>query len=239
VSKIVVLKLNEMMNSEKVKLFTHKLGTNDCGIAPVSRFNDAPKGFHPADLFPKTRSVIAFAKQIPRSTLSLSTSIPYTVFETVSLHETHRIAYELVLYLETNGYEAVIVPSEPYEYWDVENMTGKGLVSLKHIAHKAGLGVFGKNHLLYHPQLGNLMRLGAVLTNAELEPDDMIVQDICKAGCDLCISSCPSGAITEETVIQAKCRPYSSVTNLKGESIYACNVCRRVCPNVYGFEKVN
>jgi epoxyqueuosine reductase QueG len=225
------------MNSSDIKKQTAGSGAKVCGIAPIDRFTDAPKGFGPLDLFPRTRSAIAFAMQVPKSSLNLPTSIPYTVNELMSLHESHRVALELTLFIEANGYEAVIVPSEPYEYWDIETSTGKGLVSLKHIAQRCGLGVWGKNHLLYNPQLGNLMRLGAVLTNAELKPDAMIEKIICKSNCQLCISNCPGGAISETGVKQMICREFSQRTTSKGDHVYACNLCRRICPNLYGFAK--
>jgi epoxyqueuosine reductase len=222
------------MNSKTIKKFASQCGAKVCGIAPVERFSCAPKGFGPLDLYPQTQSVIAFALQSPRSSLNLPSNIPYTVNELITLHESHRIGLELVLHIESEGYEAVLVPSEPYEYWDAETKTGKGLVSLKHIAHVCGLGVFGKNQLLYNANLGNLMRLGAVLTNAILEPDAMVEREICKSNCRLCISSCPSGALSDTGVDQLKCREFGERKTLKGEPYYGCNVCRRVCPNVSG-----
>jgi epoxyqueuosine reductase QueG len=229
------------MNSSEIKQQAQKLGAQLCGIAPVSRFSQAPEGFSPLDLFPETLSVISFAKQISKSLLSLSTFIPYTVSDSVVLFETHRIAFELSLFLESKGFQAVLVPSEPYEYWDAETKTGKGLVSLKHLAHQCGLGVFGRNQLLYNSNIGNLMKIGAVLTNAVLEPDEIIEQEICKSSCQLCIKSCPSGALSEMGVNQFLCRNYSETKNKKGIDLYTCVTCRKVCPNISGFvsEKIS
>jgi epoxyqueuosine reductase QueG len=223
------------MKSIDIKQQAKLLGAKLCGIAPIERFNDAPEGFGPLDLFPETKSVIAFAKQVPKSTLHMSSPIPYTVLEHIILEETHRIAFEMMLYIENSGFSAAFVPSEPYEYWDEERKTGKGLVSLKHIAHRCGLGAFGNNHLLYNPKLGSLIKIGAVLTNATLEPDDMLEMKICKDNCKLCESKCPSGALTKDGVYQYKCRGYSQRETAKGDPIYSCNTCRRVCPNLSGF----
>jgi epoxyqueuosine reductase len=129
----------------------------------------------------------------------------------------------------------LLVPSEPYDYWDEENKTGKGLVSLKHIAHKCGLGSWGKNHLLYNSSIGSLMKIGAILTDAILDSDKIQNTQICKEGCELCISSCPTGALNSSGVEQKKCRQFSQGKTLKDEPIYSCNLCRKVCPNVYGF----
>ena len=79
------------------------------------------------------------------------------------------------------------------------------------------------------------MKLGAVLTNAILEPDVLFEKDFCEANCQLCISSCPTGALTVSGVDQFKCRAISVGKTLKGDSVYSCNVCRSVCPNVNGF----
>jgi epoxyqueuosine reductase QueG len=223
------------MNSNDIKKQAAKNGARLCGIAGIERFNEAPAGFNPTDLFPQTQSVIAFAKQMSKSALTLSSLIPYTVEEGNALHESHRIAVELALYIESQGYKAVMVPSEPYEYWDAENLTGKGLLSLKHVAYQCGLGAWGRNHLIYNPNIGSLMKIGAVLTDAVLETDAVLSKEICKPGCHLCASSCPSGAITQNGVQQWKCRPTSEGENAKGIDIYTCNTCRKVCPNVSGF----
>lgn len=220
------------MNSANIKKQAKLLGAKLCGIAPVERFKDAPEGFGPLDLFSETKSVIAFAKQVPKSTLSLTSKIPYTVLEHITLEETHRIALEIILYLENSGFRAVIVPSEPYEYWDAERKTGKGLLSLKHVAHRCGLGVWG---IIIYPHLGSLMKIGAVLTDAVLEADDMLEMKICKDNCKLCLSSCPSGALSKDGVDQFKCRGFSERETAKGDPIYSCNTCRRVCPNLSGF----
>jgi epoxyqueuosine reductase len=227
------------MNSTALKNEARALGAVLCGIAPVERFDNAPKGFGPTDLYPETRSVIAFAIPIPSGSLNLNTTIPYHAVEEVTLHESHRIAYRLAMFVEMHGFKAIMVPSEPYEYWDEVRKTGKGLVSLKHIGYLCGLGVFGKNQLLCNPAIGNLMKLGAVLTNARLEADNILDIITCKPGCRLCIDSCPSGALTETGVDQAKCRAYSQGKTAKGDPIYACNICRRVCANVQGEKKIS
>jgi epoxyqueuosine reductase len=206
-------------------------------IANIDCFHDAPLGFSPLDLFPQTKSVIAFAIKTPKTTLKLANRITYTVIENILLEQTNQIALQLMYFFEENGYDAMIVPSEPYEYWDAKTKTGKGMVSLKHLAYKAGLGVFGKNHLLYNPNFGNLIRLGAVLTNAILDPDPIIKDSYCSPTCNLCIDNCPAGAISEKGVIQKKCREHSTRKTLKGDVVYDCNVCRKVCVNASGVKK--
>ena len=40
-----------MLDSKKVKQIMMSLGADLCGIASIDRFADAPKGFHPVDVF--------------------------------------------------------------------------------------------------------------------------------------------------------------------------------------------
>ena len=41
-----------MIDSKAIKEKARRLGADICGIAPVDRFEDAPKGFHPFHIYP-------------------------------------------------------------------------------------------------------------------------------------------------------------------------------------------
>jgi len=220
-----------MIDSSNIKLKVLSLGADLCGIASIDRFVDSPVGFHPKDVYKDTKSVISIACRVPEAPLEASNLIPYFVNEEVVGAKIKRIAFEISLFIEDLGFDAVVVPSFPYDYWDEENQEGKGIVSLKHIAWLAGLGYIGRNSLLCTPEYGNLVKLGAVLTNAELVADDVKEGNMCLEDCDLCESACPVGAIHDYKVNQKKCRPNSEVVNKRGAEVYTCNLCRLVCPN--------
>ena len=55
-----------MLTSEMIKKAAYEAGADKCGIAPMSRFEGAPKEMDPRYLFPGAKSVIAFAFRIPR-----------------------------------------------------------------------------------------------------------------------------------------------------------------------------
>jgi epoxyqueuosine reductase len=138
-----------MRIEETIKSLARNLGADLCGIAPVERFRDAPAGFRPTDVFPQAKSVVALAKRFPEGPFHSRSLIPYTAANDVFLQEITRITVLLCAGIEAEtGARAVPVPSEPYEYWDVENREGKGLLSLKHAAWLAGLGVITANSLL-------------------------------------------------------------------------------------------
>lgn len=226
-----------METASEIKKIARELGADLCGIASVDRFAKSPEGFKPTDLYADAKSVVVFAKRMPAGVLVAKSTIPYSVADAISLHETHRIGFDLAVRLEDLGYIAVPVPAEPYRFWDAESMTGKGLVSLKHAGYLAGLGIIGKNSLLCNERFGNLIKLGAVLVNAAFEQDAPACDDVCPASCNLCIRSCPSGALGGSSVNQKKCRSYSEGTTDKGAEITVCNECRKVCPNRNGWRR--
>jgi epoxyqueuosine reductase QueG len=224
--------MNVTISSNEVKKKALGLGAKVCGIAPVQRFKEAPKGFHPADIFPETKSVVALAKLLPEGTLQANSPVPYSSAYDVLLDDVIRITFELCLQLERNdGLIAVPIPSEPYEYWDDEQKVGKGILSLKHAGYLAGLGSIGRNSLLANAEYGNRLLLGAALLNVTLEGDPITDYQFCDDNCNLCMKSCPVSAIHDSTVNQKLCRSNSGYLTKKGYFLYVCNECRKVCPN--------
>ena len=221
-----------MLRSEYIKQLASDLGADLAGITPAASFAQAPEGFRPQDIFPQAKSVLVLAKKLPEASFHAKNSILYTNANDVMLAEVIRISYALCNRLEAEyGVMALPVPSEPYDYWDTDTMTGKGLLSLRHAGYLAGLGVMGKNTLLTSPQYGNRIILGAALFNVELEGDAVLDEQLCHDGCALCLENCPVQAIDGGSVNQKRCRQNSIGKTKKGDSIYLCNTCRSVCPN--------
>jgi len=225
-----------MINSTEIKELVLNLGADLCGIASVDSFEIAPEGFRPTDLYPECKSVIVFAKKIPESIFYTKSNIPYSFVDDIALHEVLRLSLDISVKLENYNIAAIPIPSEPYDYWDKDTMTGKGLISLKHAGYLAGLGVIGRNNLLCNPEFGNLIKLGAILSNTKLDADTILYDDFCSDKCNLCVNSCPSGAIKGSSVVQEKCRLQSEGTTKKGAPITICNNCRRICPNRAGWK---
>lgn len=227
-----------MITSYEIKDLAKDLGADLCGIASIDGFDDSPKGFHPTDIYKNTKSIISIACKIPESSIYIDTPAPYTAIEDLALSKVSQIALSLTLHIEKCGFHAIMIPSVPYDYWDAETMTGKGILSLKHLGYKAGLGYIGKNSLLCNDLYGNLIKLGAVITDAEFRADTIIDCNKCIDSCNLCIESCPVGAIGLDSVVsQKKCRENAEVKNKRGVEIYACHECRKVCPNRNGIRK--
>src|SRR4030043_53854 len=152
-----------MINSQWIKTRAMQEGADLCGITPVARFADAPKGFHPRDIYPECKSVIIFASRFPLDNLRARTTVPYTFTRNMMVNKMDGIAFHLAQDLEAVDIPSIPIPSaEPYDYWDAGKRHGRGILSLKHAAQLAGLGVIGKNTLLINEKYGNMIWLGAV-----------------------------------------------------------------------------
>jgi epoxyqueuosine reductase len=227
-----------MISSRTIKRRTKQHGADICGVAPVARFADAPKGFHPCDIYPDCRSIVAFASHFPLSTLQAKTNAPYTLMRNKMVDKLDWISFHVSGELETEGVASVPIPSaEPYEYWDADRTHGRGILSLKHAGALAGLGVLGKNTLLMNERFGNMIWLGAILVSINLQADPIASYEGCTPEYTLCMDSCPQHALDGITIDQKLCRERSISHTQGGGWILSCNICRRICPYHAGLPK--
>ena len=218
------------MDSNYIKNLAYSLGAEVCGIGSLERFEAAPKGFHPLDIYPETKSVISIGIHFSSTLFDANTNAPYTLVKLKIGQLLDNISIMLANNLEEQGYKAIPIPTdEPYEYWDAENSQGRGILSLKHAAEACGLGRIGKNTLLINEKYGNRLYLGAVLTNIEL-PSDTLAQNLCYENCDICLKACPEAALDGITIDQKKCRQSCGSSTPGGGFIYSCFTCRKMCP---------
>lgn len=223
------------VDKSEIKDITKNLGADICGVASPDRFNDAPKGHHPLDIYSNCKSVIVFAKKVPAGSMFANNDIPYTYINDVITEEVDKLGIHLCRVLEDLGIECVPIPSDdPSEYWEAERQYARGILSLRHAGYFAGLGVLGKSTLLINERYGSMIQIGAVLVNIELEDDPIANYEGCLEECSLCIDSCPQKALDTVTVNQKLCRELSNFETERGFILKKCHECRKVCPNSLG-----
>ena len=119
-------------------------------------------------------------------------------------------------------------------------------------AARSGMGFLGKNGMLISKKHGNWLFLAAILTRVEIEPDTPLRKKPLPADgrepagllcgkCTRCSDACPTQAIPEPGVVDARrCISYQTIENKGiiprelragiGNHLYGCDVCLEVCP---------
>lgn len=215
--KIIRLIQDYISEYEKKADISTRWGIPLVGFADVS---------HPDIL--KLKKTISVTHKLPSEVLSSATIvIAYFVPFTKELADTNRmegetassewaLAYEetntmfrlmngfIIEELKSMGYEAVVSP-------EASTFDQKELISnwsQRHFAKVAGLGTFGINNMLI-TKIGCCGRYGTIVTNLDVKPDSQRNEEYCifkRTGrCGVCISRCPSGALTLEGYDRETC----------------------------------
>jgi len=243
--------------SERIKTWALEIGFDKVGIAPAVRldtesdhlFKWLDAGYHgemawmerwcdkrvdPNELLPNAKSVIAIA---------LNYFTPQQYSDQPGTGKISRYAWG-------DDYHDIL-KGKLYELLErikseAPHVNGKVCVDSAPIMDKAwavraGLGWIGKSTNLITTDLGSWVFLGEVILDVDLDYDDQIVVDHC-GSCTACIDACPTDAISEPYVVDArKCISYATI-ELRNETlpaqfegkleswIYGCDICQDVCP---------
>lgn len=116
-----------------------------------------------------------------------------------------------------------------------------GPVLERNWAYENGLGWFGKNTCLIHPQHGSLFFIAEIFTTLKVEKKTLEpLPDFC-GNCRKCIEICPTNALIEPQVLKAElCISYLTIESKTvppvelrsqmGDWFFGCDLCQTTCP---------
>lgn len=226
--------MSDSLKSDLVKRLK-QAGAYDVRVAdPRQGFEKALPERHPLDLWQQCKSIVVFAvARAPHvNNIYLGPYAPWTgprnlgpVPQNIQSEEyaMSRLAGLLLNSVRLRG--IMLLSQNGYQ------VSFKG-VQLKLAAFEAGLGVYGRSGVILHPELGNRMSLGAILTDAPLEADDRLQGYSPCDDCDLCIRKCPAQAYDPEKDYPASWSRKTCVTKreeIADKGLY-CHNCFTVCP---------
>ena len=123
----------------------------------------------------------------------------------------------------------------------IPQINGRGFVDSAPVmerewAFRAGLGWCGKSAAFISPVFGSYVFLAELIVDIEMEYDKPVAENCCET-CRKCIANCPTAAIVEPYVIDArKCISYQTIEKKDNISVstcgwlFGCDVCLQVCP---------
>ena len=182
------------------------LGMDVVGVASAADWPSPQPECRPEAILKDCRRVIVFGKEIPApiyqaemhalDLYAMASHNFYHQLDAAAIAAASRLTRAGYPSLPIGGYQPVLMREG--DYW--------GVISLKHAAVRAGLGSMGKNSLLINERFGNRLRLGGILTTADLPAGTPLETSLCYENCTKCVRNCPVQALDGKGGIdQYKC----------------------------------
>jgi epoxyqueuosine reductase QueG len=233
------------------------------GVARVEEIELAHPPRPADDLLPGAKSAVVFAGALLSGALNCPRGTKGAIKDAQVAYDRMEHAGAAVgRFLEAKGHRCYLPPaSMPV---DVIKHKGTGHYaaewSHRQAAIAACMGVKGLNNLLITPEYGPYVRLGSMLTTAEIEPTSRELPDDLCSRCMKCVEACPVDALDKDPealprLNQPACkfnyiRPYlmptpwqtvKSLFTTPGFAVtgfqyamegyyFSCAECQRVCP---------
>ncbi|WP_371367514.1 Epoxyqueuosine reductase [Sporomusa rhizae] len=177
-----------------IREFVLNLGVDDVGFASADTYN-SPKSYEITNFLPDAKSIIVLAYKVLSSCESPSLSVALNGYLDLGAFA-RSSSFRVARYLESKyGAKVANIPlSTPFEIHNDRRAVAD--FSQRHAAVAAGLGTFGRNNLVIHPQFGTRVNFVSIVTNLELEPSPRVNEDVC-IHCNLCVENCPGRALDE------------------------------------------
>lgn len=242
---------------EEVRVRARKLGFGAFGVAAADARPDLPEklkaaieaGWHgdmawlaetaerrgsPQALWPRARSVIMLGLNYGPATDPLA-ALGERGIGNISVYARNRDYHELI----KGRLKEIASLFEARSGAKVKVFVDTAPLMEKPLAEAAGIGWQGKHTVLVSRQFGSWLFLGAILTTAELTPDEAHPESC--GSCTRCLDICPTAAFPAPFQLDARrCLAYLNIEHegpiplefrvAMGNRIYGCDDCLAVCP---------
>ncbi len=196
------------MDATQVKELAKSLGADLVGIASARTLN----AFPPDPLWPQTpdrisascKSVIVIVSRIPVAAFRAKSGVVVQYMDMLVLRRMDKIAFRLADALEKEGHPSFVTAAQETD-WDYKRAS-YGRLSTRHLGIESGLGTFGLEVNILTPEFGPRIYLTGILTDLELEPDQIMTEQVCIGeSCSRCLHACPTDAVNHFGIDKRKC----------------------------------
>ena len=209
-----------MLTSEEIKQKAKELGATVCGIGRIYEEENPQRD--PRMILPNAKCIIGFGFAVPKGLYkAMENGNQYYTYTTIGVKYMDEELAEIFLLkmggmIEDHGYDACLQKAIPnlrikgdkttnpevvdtYELIHAEAVApGKPapdvIIDFGKAAKACGLGEMGRSGKIVNKTHGPLMRYCFIITDAPLQCDEPLTEQICD-GCGACAESCPGKAI--------------------------------------------
>ena len=138
--------------------------------------------------------------------------------------------------------DKLILEIKTIKNFNYKSYVDTGPLVERELAHKAGIGYYGKNCSIINDDYGSFIFIGYIMTDLEIESNEEGLESEC-GECDLCIRACPTNALESYKLNPKRCISYLTQTkdiipvefrSKMGIKLYGCDTCQQVCPKNKG-----
>ena len=222
-----------MLTSADIKKKAAQLGATICGIGKVYAESDPQRD--PRSILPGAKCIIGFGFAVPKGLYkAMAGGNQHYAYTTLGVKYIDEELAEIFLLkiggmIENHGYDACLQKAIPnlrikgdkatnpevvdtYELIHAEAVApGKPapdvIIDFGKAAKACGIGEMGMSGKIVNKQYGPLMRYCFIITDAPLECDEALKENICDQ-CGACAQACPGNAISGEGLDSWQCSVY-------------------------------
>ena len=187
-----------VVSAATVKAKARELGADLVGIVDAATLNAFPPDPRwpqtPERISPYCKSVVVVVQRIPVGVFRCKTNVPAQYVDMLVLRKMDKVAYRLAAWLEAAGHPSFVTAAQETD-WSYKKAS-YGRLSTRHLGTEAGLGTLGLEVNILTPEFGPRVYLTGLLTEAELEPDARLREQVCIGeSCSRCLHACPTDAV--------------------------------------------